>query len=108
MNPMDIPVFCPCCGQRVREYYVPRGLRLTDDPLQTVCRCPYCHGWIDQQVQRVLDLVMDEQEIREWVWKERVRLMKLVETADELLDFWGMLSERAHGPNRSGPEVTPE
>ena len=91
---------CPYCKTPVREFYVPPALEFTGDPAQRVCRCPHCHTWIDKEVEQILDYIIQEQRIQEWVWEQRMRLIKLVESADDLLEFWGMLPE--HASDESG------
>lgn len=79
---------CPGCHQPVESFYVPNDLILTDNPGDRVCRCPHCHADVDDQVQGMLDLIMREEELREWLWQERARLIRSIATFDDLEDFW--------------------
>ena len=84
----EFKFFCPQCRNLVVEFHIPDGLPLTDDARQPVCRCPYCDAFIDDQVQAIFDLMIEGEELKELIWRERLRQIRSVNTYEEIVELW--------------------
>lgn len=83
--------FCPQCQNPIEDYYIPAEIVLTDTAEQPVCRCTHCDAYIDDQVQAMLSQIMEEEALQEWIWNERLRIVRSINVFDELIEYWKIL-----------------
>jgi hypothetical protein len=79
---------CPSCNEPIKGFYVPGDQAGVSKADARVCRCPHCHGDIDDQVQSMLDLIIQEEELKDWLWEERLRLVRSMDTLEDVLALW--------------------
>jgi hypothetical protein len=93
----DTKFCCPRCHQEIEGFFIPPDQILTDNARDHVCRCPHCGGDIDDQVQLMLELIIQEEELKEWLWQERFKLVRAIETYEELEHYWRRYPPPAEG-----------